>query len=128
MALLTSPSDRWRDAWATCERRPRSDVDAHAAIFDQLAGRAVFALAPGGQGTAVGVRDDAHAGLFAVAVRPEARRAGVGQALVRAIADWAGDRTLYAQVERGNAAGQDFWRAQSFTRAYGYRTWAAPER
>lgn len=129
IAVLRTLQPRWLEAWTACEGRDRADVDAHAeTILSQLEDRVAYAMAPDAKGVALAVRSDdgAHTGLFCVAVREDARRQGIAAALVLALAGWAGESTLYAQVERGNAPGQDLWRALGFTRAHGYRTWAQP--
>jgi GNAT superfamily N-acetyltransferase len=127
IALVTSPAERWLDAWARCEQRSREDVDAHArAILRRLAGRnAAFALAPGGRGVALGVASGGYCGIFCVSVHQDARRQGIATSLVCALGDWArgvGAATAFVQVARDNAGGHALWSRLGFEHDHAYVT------
>lgn len=133
--LLAAPAADWRAAWALCEGRPASEIEAEAAtILAALGPRAAYALAEAGDGSPVGVgiavTTGAWCGLFAMAARPDARRAGVGSAVLRTLAADArrrGASAAYLQVLTGNRAAQALYRRHGFARLHGYRTREAPE-
>jgi GNAT superfamily N-acetyltransferase len=123
VALLSAPSPRWLDAWGRAEER--EDTGAHArTVLAGVAGRAAFALAPRGLGVGIAVRDPqlAVAGLFCLATARAARGQGIGTAVLRALAEWAGGEgatLLYLQVGRRNPA-QALYRRHGFARSHGY--------
>ncbi len=52
--------------------------------------------------------------LLRVAVAPDARRRGVGEALLGALLEHAGERTVLLEVEDGNVAAQQLYTAAGF--------------
>ncbi len=105
----SSRSERtWRD-WAAGRWRGGT-----AAVFT---GRADDGTAVG---TATGAEYEAEAGVahvYAMWVAPEARGAGVGRALVDAVADWARDRgcdRLVLSVTESNQTARRFYEACGF--------------
>lgn len=124
VVVLDAPTSAWLGAWSACEERPRADVDAHAAtVLAPLAGRAGYAIAAGGDAMGIGVCDAGLCGLFSIAARPERRRAGLGTAVVRALAAWAAARAareLYLEVEERNAPALGLYARLGFARAYRY--------
>lgn len=76
--------------------------------------------AAGGAGRATVVLQDGWSLILALEVAPERRRAGIASALVRAWARLAGDRGLYLQVRRENAAGHALYARAGFRRSHAY--------
>jgi len=112
-------SDAWLDAWARAEGR--DDAAAHAAtVFARLAGRACFARLDG-DAVGLAVPGEGLAGVFCVAVDQHARRRGLATALMRGLADAAGEPRLYLQVEGSNTAALALYAHLGFRRAYGYK-------
>jgi N-acetylglutamate synthase len=124
VAVLQTPGARWLEAWARAEGR--DDVADHAAlVFSRLpAGRAGFALAPGGASVGLAIlTDDGACGLFCMATRPDARRRGLAAAVLAALAEWArgaGATLAYLQVLETNVAAHALYEAAGFTRSHGY--------
>jgi GNAT superfamily N-acetyltransferase len=93
-------------------------------LLDRIGERACFALAtdrgePAGVG--LGVVDGAFMGVFSMLTVPEARRCGVGRAVLSGLAQTAltrGARALYLLVERDNKAACALYRAASFVEAH----------
>ncbi|WP_043360517.1 N-acetyltransferase [Belnapia sp. F-4-1] len=85
-----------------------------------------FVLREGGVEAAClfAVADGPYCGIFDLATRPEFRRRGLGDRLVRAAAHWAaglGATRLWAQVASTNAASLALQRRVGLTEAYRYR-------
>jgi ribosomal protein S18 acetylase RimI-like enzyme len=105
----SSRSDRsWRD-WAAGRWR-----DGTAIVFLARADRRPV-------GTATGTAYEAEPGVahvFAMWVAPDARGAGVGRALLDAVAGWARDRgcgRLVLSVTESNAVARAFYEAHGFS-------------
>ena len=124
VAVLGAATPRWLDAWALAEERV--DAAAHdALVFSRLpAGRAGFALAPGGASVGLAVvTDDGACGLFCMATRRDARRRGLAAAVLGGLAEWArgaGATTVYLQVLAGNEGARALYGQAGFTRSHGY--------
>lgn len=99
--------DAWR-GWAAGRWRGGTAVALLARDDDRVVG------------TATGAAYDAEPGtthLYAMWVAPDARRAGVGRALVDAVARWARDRgcdRLVLQVTESNVSARSFYEAHGF--------------
>jgi N-acetylglutamate synthase len=93
-----------------------------------------FATIPDGEGAplaiARGAVTDGRLHLGLVQVRPQARRQGLAQRVVGALAQWAtglgADRT-YLQVEEANTAATALYARLGFTTHHSYFTWLAPQ-
>lgn len=129
--IESSPSQTWWDTWAAWDARvapaERSGVaDAARAVLrgspDQL-----FASLER-DGAVIGVARvafaDAWAGVSALQVAPDHRRAGVAGRLVGALADATrarGIRSMYLQVAQGNAPAQGLFAHLGFATHHEYR-------
>jgi ribosomal protein S18 acetylase RimI-like enzyme len=82
--------------------------------------------AAGGAGRATAVLQDGWTLLLGLEVAPDARRRGVGAALVRAWARLSEGRGLYLQVERDNAPAHALYARAGFSRSHGYHYRRAP--
>ena len=72
------------------------------------------------------VADGRHCGIFDLATRPEYRRRGLGERLIRAAAHWAaglGAETVWAQVATTNAASRRCSGGSGCARSIGTATW-----
>lgn len=124
VAVLGSAASRWLAAWERAEGR--RDAEAHRAlVFSRIpAGRAGFALVPGGDSVGVAIATgDRACGLFCMATHPDARRDGQATAVLGALAQWArgaGATTLYLQVLAENAAAHALYARAGFTRSHEY--------
>jgi GNAT superfamily N-acetyltransferase len=81
------------------------------------------ATGPQPAGVALGVIDGATIGVFSMLTVPEARRQGVGRAVLGALARSAlahGATTLYLLVERDNVAARALYASCSFEEAHAY--------
>ncbi|WP_322988893.1 MULTISPECIES: GNAT family N-acetyltransferase [unclassified Hoeflea] len=73
--------------------------------------------------TALCVHDNDMAGLFELATRADARRAGHGRGVIRAALRWArhrGAETAWLQVETANKAAVALYKGLGFTEVYRY--------
>ncbi|MGW4521014.1 GNAT family N-acetyltransferase [Amycolatopsis sp. NPDC004378] len=93
---LGAPEERWRE-------RLRG---SHNVIAD---------FAGGPVGMATGFPDEGTVELGTMWVAPPARGRGVGEALVRAIVDWAAPRKVTLRVADGNTAALALYRRLGFT-------------
>jgi N-acetylglutamate synthase len=69
------------------------------------------------------VAERGFAGVFGMATLPEARRRGLGTAVLAALADWAagqGATRLYLQVDDDNAGAMRLYRRAGFEAVYAY--------
>lgn len=127
--LESKPSPQWWDAWATWDGRTD---DAHAA---PSAARAVLTGSPDQlfaslevDGAVVGVARvafaQAWAGVFALHVAPEHRRAGIAVQLMCALADAArarGIQSMYLQVLQASAPARGLYERLGFSLHHEYR-------
>ncbi len=106
--------------------------EAFRGFLGRIGARAGFALArragePAAAG--LGVRHGDWVGVFSMFTLPEHRGAGLGRAVLGALAAWAADggsRHLYLQVERDNPAALALYHRAGFTERYGYHYRRAP--
>lgn len=125
LTLSDHADRRWLEAWARCE--PARDVPSHVdTVFDRMRGRARFGRF-GEEAVGIVVESDLLAGLFCLAVAPDARRRGRGSALVRGLlADCAPGALAYLQVEGHNRPAVAMYERLGFELAYRYRHCSAP--
>ncbi len=94
-----------------------ADAWSDTQVADELAGprrTAVVAVDGAGLvGYAVTVRGPDVVDLQRVAVRPSARRAGVGRRLLRAVLD--GERRVLLEVSEANGGARSFYAGEGFT-------------
>jgi N-acetylglutamate synthase len=124
LEITDNATPEWVAAWAHCDRR--QDVQEHLqSVFPKMTGRARFAR---NRDRAVGisVELDGIVGLFCLAVAPEARRQGLGKALVRAMLAQHEAPLAYLQVFSENAAGHGLYSSLGFHEEYRYCHCVAP--
>jgi GNAT superfamily N-acetyltransferase len=130
IAVRPHPDEAWLAAWGAAEGREVADVRAHAdAVLAQLDGRAAYALSAQRDAVGIGVAGDGLCGLFCIATRPDRRRAGLGAAVVAALAGWARERgaaRLCLEVEQRNAPALTLYARLGLTRRYDYLHRVAP--
>lgn len=110
VAVLATPEAEWLEVISTVEYQSatrRAEKLEAVPLFAIPAGWLV--LREGGRAVAAmsATCDGTHCGVFDLAVRPEARRRGLAQRMIRAAAHWAaaqGATHLFAQVAATNAA------------------------
>ena len=93
-----------------------------AAWRGRLAGRAQFIAESGGRpvGTAAGLEEGRAVELISMWVDPQARGAGVGDLLVKAVLDWAragGKASIVLWVVEGNLPAERLYRRHGFARS-----------
>jgi GNAT superfamily N-acetyltransferase len=123
-------SDTLPEAWFDVSgRRGRFRDDAvsvYRALLERLHGRAGFALAKaGGQVAAVGLAVAAPpwVGVFSMLTLESHRRQRLAEAVLAAIARWAGERgaeRMYLQVELENAPARSLYARVGFRPRYAY--------
>lgn len=131
VALEDVPRAGWTDTWWSVDGR---GGDAERSVVERiLAGGPALYAAHGDPGSPDAVARLAlvgeWGGLFAVATRPAARRAGRARQLILALAAAAesrGVRRLWLQVLAENTAAAALYRSLGFERASGYGYWRAP--
>jgi GNAT superfamily N-acetyltransferase len=120
------PVDVWLPGFAAARGDPVSARSTHRAILDAIPGKARgFSLASGDEivAYALGVVEDACAGLFDVLTASAHRNQGFGSALLRAVLRWArreGARWAYVQVMEENPAARHVYTKLGFGKLYGY--------
>jgi N-acetylglutamate synthase len=126
--LESAPSPGWWDAWAALDDR------THGAETTLAAARAVLTGSPdqvfasvevdgAAAGVARGAFAHAWAGVSALRVAPEHRRAGVARQLVGALADAArarGIRSVYLQVLHSNTPARSLFQQLGFSAHHEY--------
>ena len=130
-------ADRADAEWLAC----LWDVDARGGLeqlevvrrmLDAIAVPAAYAsVRRDGRTLAVGrgVAHEGHLGVFSMAVRPAARRRGLGREVLQALRTWAlghGAHTAYLQVFDGNAAARALYGSEGFSTSYRYHYRALP--
>ena len=115
----------WLAAWAACE--PGRDVDAHAkTVFAGLRKRARFVRCEQ-RAVGIAVPSGGLIGLFCLAVAPDARRGGVGSALVRTMLTGRRAELAYLQVEEVNVAARALYERLGFVESYRYVHCSEPD-
>jgi GNAT superfamily N-acetyltransferase len=130
LELDATCSDTLPEAWFDVSgRRGRFRDDAvsvYRALLERLHGRAGFALAKaGGQVAAVGLAVAAPpwVGVFSMLTLESYRRQRLAEAVLAAIARWAGERgaeRMYLQVELENAPARSLYARVGFRPRYAY--------
>jgi ribosomal protein S18 acetylase RimI-like enzyme len=120
--LTDAPTEAWMDLWWLVDGR--GDSAARAVARTILTGTpARYASIVDDQGAAAVGRVallDGWAGIYCLAVRPNARRRGHGAAMLRALAGAAAGRRLWLQVLADNAAARGLYRTAGFNPAFTY--------
>lgn len=130
LELEATCSDTLPEAWFDVSgRRGRFRDEAvfvYRALLERLHGRAGFALAKaGGQVAAVGLAVAAPpwVGVFSMLTLESYRRQRLAEAVLAAIAGWAGERgaeRMYLQVELENAPARSLYARVGFRPRYAY--------
>ena len=130
LELDATCSDTLPEAWFDVSgRRGRfrgEAVSVYRALLERLHGRAGFALAKaGGQVAAVGLAVAAPpwVGVFSMLTLESYRRQRLAEAVLSAIARWAGERgaeRMYLQVELENAPARSLYAGVGFRPRYEY--------
>jgi N-acetylglutamate synthase len=124
LEISREATPEWVAAWTHCDHR--DDVEEHVqSVFPKMAGTAHFAR-NGNRAVGISVELDGIVGLFCLAVAPEARRQGLGKALVRAMLRQHEAPLTYLQVFSENAAGRGLYRSLGFQEEYRYCHCVAP--
>jgi GNAT superfamily N-acetyltransferase len=119
-------SEEWFDLSGRRGRFGGEAVSVYRAMIERLHGRAGFALAAvGGQAAAVGLAVAAPpwVGVFSMLTLPTHRGQRLGEAVLSAIARWAGQRgaeRMYLQVELDNAPARSLYARVGFEPRYVY--------
>jgi GNAT superfamily N-acetyltransferase len=126
--------EEWFDVSGRRGRFRGDAVAVYRALLERLHGRAGFALArAGGQVAAVGLAVAAPpwVGVFSMLTLESHRRQRFGEAVLAAIARWAGDRgaeRMYLQVEVENVPARSLYARVGFRPRYAYHYRRQPER
>ena len=128
--LRSAPDDDWLAAWGATEGRDEADVRAHAdTVMAQLDGHAAYAIQPSATPSASRSPATSCAACSASRRIRIAAAAGLGAAVVAALAGWArerGARRLCLEVEQRNAPALALYARLGFTRRYDYLHRVAP--
>jgi ribosomal protein S18 acetylase RimI-like enzyme len=122
VSVTNEPGDAWMDLWWLVDGRGDSAARAVARAI-LTAAPALYASIADEQGVAAVGRIallDGWAGIYCMAVRPDARRRGLGAAILRALAGAAGGRRLWLQVLADNAAACALYASVGFTPAFAH--------
>lgn len=128
-ALEDGPDDDWHAVVATAEYQVAARQQEKREQLALLAmPSAWLVLRQEGKAAACGfvVADGSLAGFFDIAVRPENRRQGLAQRLMKAGAAWAAQKGAvfpWLQVSSENTGAQALYRTLGFVEAYRYTYW-----
>ena len=124
--VLPSASDAWLDGFAAANGVAMHHRGLHRNVVQAIAHPTAFAVQHA-QGQAVGfglaVLERGAVGLYDLAVAPQHRGLGRGQALVEALLHWAaeaGATSAYLQVRAQNTPALRLYEGMGFRAAYGY--------
>ncbi len=127
VTLLTEPTTAWLALYSVIEGLGGVQLEAFSEMLDKLPGEAIFALASDREGspaaTGVGVAHKGWLGLFNIATHTQARRQGLGSAVVTALCAWGreqGLRNAYLQVAGNNTDAQALYERLGFKTLYHY--------
>ena len=125
--------EEWFDVSGRRGRFRGEAIAVYRALLERLHGRAGFALARrSGEAAAVGLAVAAPpwVGVFSMLTLPSHRRQRLGEAVLGAIARWAGERgaeRMYLQVELDNAPARALYARTGFEPRYEYHYRRQPD-
>ena len=132
VAIAGEPGADFRSVFADAAFGASGDAAERLAALGRIPAPRGFALlSEDGAPAAVGacVIEGDWAGVIGMRTAPDHRRKGLARRVFRALTDFArgqGARRGYLQVDAGNAAAIDLYRAEGFEDAYLYRYWSKP--
>lgn len=131
--LSAEPTDDWLDCWWTVDGRggPAQLAVARQMLARIAAPAAYASVVRAGRTLAVGraVAQEGRLGVFSMAVRPEARRQGLGREVLAGLGSWGtahGAVSAYLQVFDGNDAARSLYASAGFARAHDYHYRSLP--
>jgi ribosomal protein S18 acetylase RimI-like enzyme len=125
VSVEDAPSREWLDAWWSVDgARHSGGAEWGERILSGVpAGYASIGASTGAVAVGRGVRQGGWLGVYCMAVRPEARRRGLGRTVLRGLRAWGAGLTAYLLVTEGNAAARALYEREGFAVAgrYHYR-------
>jgi N-acetylglutamate synthase len=124
--VMPTASDAWLDGFATANAVAPHHRALHRTMVQAIAHPTAFAVQHAhGQpvGFGLAVLERGAVGLYDLAVAPQHRGLGRGQALVEALLHWAADAgatSAYLQVRAQNTPALSLYEGMGFRAAYGY--------